>query len=308
MLRSALTIALLAAVTAGCGGQQDKPRQRAAPTASGFVASGTGKLVGIGGGRSLYLVCEGAGSPTVVLEAGLGGGSEAWSAVQPQLARSTRTCSYDRAGLGSSLAIRGVHDAADEVADLERLLEHAQIAPPYVLVGHSYGGLLVRLFANAHRTQTAGVVLVDAVGRNQEQRLQAIWRARAPRQLRRLPKAVEDGVDIAAGHALGAQLTTLGDVPLAVVTHGRPEAGPSPLPRSVRGPAERLWSTMQDELAALSDDHVHVVARRAGHVVQDDQPDVVIRAVRAVTLAARTGARLAPCRRLFPGTATRCRG
>jgi hypothetical protein len=71
------------------------------------------------------------------LEAGFGGNNTSWGAVQPPLGRTTRTCAYDRAGLGSSLAIPGVHDAGDEIDDLHRLLAHARIPPPYVLVGHS---------------------------------------------------------------------------------------------------------------------------------------------------------------------------
>src|SRR4029077_14893887 len=107
----------------------------------------------------------------VVLEAGFGGNSGNWSAVQRTLGRTTRTCAYDRAGLGNSLAMPGVHDAGDEIADLQRLLDHAHLAPPYVLVGHSYGGLLVRLFAHAHPHQTAGGGLVDSMGRGPDRRV-----------------------------------------------------------------------------------------------------------------------------------------
>ena len=132
-------------------------------------------MVDIGGGRSLYLKCVGSGSPTVILEAGFSGTTNNWSAVQPQLGRTTRTCSYDRAGLGNSLAIPGVHDAGDEIADLERLLLHAGMSPPYVLVGHSYGGLLVRMFARTHQRDTAGLVLVDSMGADQTRRQLAVW-------------------------------------------------------------------------------------------------------------------------------------
>jgi len=134
------------------------------------VVTGSGRLVDIGGGRSLYLECVGSGSPTVVLEAGFGGSGRDWAEVQPQLVATTRTCVYDRAGLGNSLPISVVHDASDEITDLQRLLGRAQIAPPYVMVGHSYGGLLVRLFAQAHPDETVGVVLVDSIGPNQTRR------------------------------------------------------------------------------------------------------------------------------------------
>ncbi|MGZ4279445.1 MAG: alpha/beta fold hydrolase [Solirubrobacteraceae bacterium] len=314
MGRQLLALVLVCAVTAGCGGHGRTGSQSATAPRTAPVIVGPGRLVAIGGGRSLFLNCVGSGGPTVVLEAGYGGNSLNWSAVQPRLGETTRTCAYDRAGLGNSLPIPGVHDAGDEIADLQALLEHAHIPPPYVLVGHSYGGLLVRLFAKAHPAETAGVVLVEAMGRNQDRRLLPIWRAQPARVRRALPEpgvpAVEDGVDLPAGEALAARIRTLGDTPLAVITRGRPDDDGPPLPPSVRRPVDRLWTTMQDELAALSSDHVHVVALRAGHFVQRDlngQPDVVIRAVDAVVRAARAHQRLPACRPLFRGLAVRCR-
>jgi pimeloyl-ACP methyl ester carboxylesterase len=303
------TVLLASVLVAGCGGQQAAK----APPKPKIVVNG-GSLVDIGGGRSLYLNCVGSGSPTVLLEAGFGGTTNNWSAVQPQLARTTRVCSYDRAGLGNSLPIPGVHDAADEIADLQRLLGHARIAPPYVLVGHSYGGLLARLFAHAHPGDTAGVVLVDAMGRDQDRTFAAAWR-RAPARIKLLaPKpdfpAIENGVNLRASEALDARVRTLGDTPLAVITRGQAEDQGASLPAPVRRATERLWTTMQDELAAMSTDHVHVVALRSGHFVQgyaDGQPAVVVRAVRAVTEAARTGGRLPECPRVFTGPGVRCR-
>jgi Alpha/beta hydrolase family len=290
----ALVIAAATAAAVACGGQRP-PARHGNP-----VLAGPGRLVAIGGGRSLYLNCTGAGRPTVVLEAGFGGNSTNWSAVQPPLSRTTRTCAYDRAGLGNSLPMPGVHDAADEIGDLQRLLTAARVPRPYVLVGHSYGGLLVRLFAHAHARETVGVVLVDAMGRDQDRRA---------RQVRRAPTlpAVEDGVNLRASERLDANVHTLGDAPLVVITHG--QADPM-LPARVRGPIERLWTRMQDELAALSGDRVHVVATRSGHFVQsyaDGQPAVVVRAVRAVVDAARRHEPLPACRALFAGPGVACR-
>jgi pimeloyl-ACP methyl ester carboxylesterase len=144
----AVSVLLASAVAVGCGGHEQKGQRR--PTAStprlAPVTAGAGRLVGIGGGRSLFLHCVGSGSPTVVLEAGFGADAFAWRDVQPQLGRTTRTCAYDRAGTGNSVAPPGVRDASDEIADLRQLLTRARIDPPYVLVGHSYGGVLARVF------------------------------------------------------------------------------------------------------------------------------------------------------------------
>ncbi len=120
-----------------------------------------GQLVDIGGYR-LHLHCVGTGSPTVLLEAGMGGSSMDWRLVQSELGRTTRVCAYDRAGNGwsdSGLQPRTPRQIADE---LNRLLSNADINGPYVLVGHSLGGKYVRMFAIKHPDKVAGMVLVDA--------------------------------------------------------------------------------------------------------------------------------------------------
>jgi pimeloyl-ACP methyl ester carboxylesterase len=275
-----VALILLSVSMAACGGHRTAARHGRSVTGGdpNPVVFG-GRLASIGGGRSLYLKCQGRGSPTVILEAGVGAGSEDWSDVQPRLARATRTCAYDRAGLGNSLPVLGapfpgVHDASDDVSDLERLLDHAAITSPYVLVGRSYGGLLVRLFAHARPHRTAGMVLVDT-------------------------------------EALDAKLGGLGNTPLVIITPGRPiDSGP-PVPASVQRLVERRWATMQDELAGLSSDHLHVIALRSGHVVQpslNGQPDdVVIAAVLAVLNAARTRTPLPPCPTVFHRPGMQCR-
>lgn len=113
------------------------------------------------GGRSLFLECHGSGSPTVVMDAGLGNTHSTWSAVAPKISALARTCTYDRANLGSSDPAPKPRSSADVVADLRALLKAASIAAPYVLVGHSFGGLNMRLFAAAHPDEVVGLVLVD---------------------------------------------------------------------------------------------------------------------------------------------------
>src|SRR5215216_812214 len=116
------------------------------------------------GGRALFISCTGTGSPTVVLEAGSGNGADTWAGVQPEVARFTRVCSYDRAGLGrSDPAPSGVRTVQDSVDDLHALLAAADISGPIVLVGHSVGGLIVRLYASQYPGEVAGAVLVDGM-------------------------------------------------------------------------------------------------------------------------------------------------
>jgi pimeloyl-ACP methyl ester carboxylesterase len=125
-----------------------------------------GQLIDIGGYR-LHLYCVGdstAGSPTVILEAGLGGVSPTWALIQPEVAKVTRVCAYDRAGLGwSDPAPPGTRRDGHQVADeLHILLEKADIPGPYVLVGHSFGGLYALYFSHRYSKDAAGVVLLDS--------------------------------------------------------------------------------------------------------------------------------------------------
>jgi pimeloyl-ACP methyl ester carboxylesterase len=306
-------VLFFSALAVGCGGHAPRRAATVGGTTRRAVGAivGPGRLVAVGGGRELYLNCVGSGSPTLVLEAGFPGDSTTWRDVQPRLGQTTRTCAYDRAGLGNSPPMRGVHDARDEIADLQRVLRAAAIPPPYVLVGHSYGGMLARLFAAEHPQETTGVVLVDARGNDATRRQLALWpKSQAPAARRVVFKSVQQGVDLAAGEALASHVRTLGDRPLAVVTAGR-HAGEwwkyvhPPVARAL----DRLWTRLQDELAALSSDHLHIVARRSDHFVQlrDGQPSVVIRAVEAVVRAVRGHTHLPPCRQLFTGADVRCR-
>jgi pimeloyl-ACP methyl ester carboxylesterase len=119
-----------------------------------------GRLVTVGRHRLHYL-CEGAGSPAVILEAGIAASSLTWSRVQPAVARETRVCSYDRAGLAWSEGTPSARSIDALVSELRVLLTHAAVPPPYVLVAHSFGALIIRAFARAHPADVAGVVFVD---------------------------------------------------------------------------------------------------------------------------------------------------
>ena len=120
-----------------------------------------GQLVDVGGHR-LHLHCTGSGSPTVVLEPGQGGASSDLGWVAPAVARDSRVCVYDRAGRGWSDAAGGPQDAVQIAADLHTLLERAKVPGPYVLAGHSFGGLYVQTFAAHYPDRVAGLVLLDS--------------------------------------------------------------------------------------------------------------------------------------------------
>ena len=139
------------------------------------------RLVEIEPGRALNLVCLGAGSPTVVFDIGVGDPAGDWALVQPRIAARTRTCSYDRAGIGFSRADVGGGSSAEIVADLKRLLTVAGIEPPYVLVGQSYGGMNMRLYYYTHPEDVSGIVLVEPSHEDQNEG----FRMLSPRALTR---------------------------------------------------------------------------------------------------------------------------
>lgn len=121
-----------------------------------------GKLVDVGGYR-LHISCTGTGSPTVIIDAGWGDWSTMWAWVQPEVAKTTQVCTYDRAGYGWSEPGPLPRNAAQFAEELHTLLQQAAIPGPYVLVGHSLGGLPVRVFTHEHPTEVAGVVLVESM-------------------------------------------------------------------------------------------------------------------------------------------------
>jgi pimeloyl-ACP methyl ester carboxylesterase len=161
-MRNAAIVFVLAALLA----PRTTASAQSTTTVSGSTPDSTrpvppGRLVDLGGYR-LHLYCTGQGTPTVVLSAGAGDFATDWALVQPEIAKRTRVCSYDRSGEAWSERGPAPRSIDQEVYDLHRLLVAAGERGPYVLAGQSLGGMVVRLFAQRYRTETAGLVLVDA--------------------------------------------------------------------------------------------------------------------------------------------------
>ena len=150
MIAGLLALAVIGAVYQAVATEID---QRAYPP--------PGEMVVVGGHR-LHIDCVGQGSPTVILESGLGTMSVDWANVQPEVAKTTRVCAYDRAGAGWSEPGPEPRDPRQIVHELHTLLDNAGIDGPYVFVGHSFGGLYVRMYADQYPQQVKGMVLVDA--------------------------------------------------------------------------------------------------------------------------------------------------
>jgi pimeloyl-ACP methyl ester carboxylesterase len=233
------------------------------------------------GGRSLYLECVGGGvGPTVVMEAGSGGDHTVWGEVVDGIRAGHRVCAYDRANAGDSDPVGGVRSSMDVVADLHALLEQAAIAPPYLLVGHSMGGISTRLFASTYADEVAGVVLVDATPTTFLVDACAIVDATQCATFRSdfLPEH-NDGIDIAESSALIAGAGPLKAMPVVVLTaddHGHDRFRPE-----IRQAFETMWLTRQREIAD-SVDGGRLVAVASGHNIQTLHPEMVIDAISGV--------------------------
>ena len=271
-------------------------------------------LVEINGGRRLWLECRGTGGPTVVLEAGAGNDADSWDtvglspgqtreAVLPAVARFARVCAYDRPGTVGEADQRSRSDpapmprtAADIVADLHALLVAAKVPGPYVLVGHSFGGLTSRLYATTYPDEVVGLVLVDAA---HEDWYQAVRAALSPEQRAEYDRLAAEGPPELADDPNHERLDTdasalemrdaaaaspLRPMPLAVVTHGRPWDWPAGYPANE---LETTWRTLQERLAGLTPDARLVVAEGSGHFIPGDRPDAIVDAVREVVDAVR---------------------
>jgi len=245
----------------------------------------TGERVDIGG-RALVLSCTGTGSPTVVLEAGAGNTAATWAGVQPEIARFTRVCSYDRAGLGQSdpapAGVRTVQDSAD---DLHALLAAADISGPIVLAGHSLGGLIVRLYASQHPNDVAGLVLVDGMPPDLPAAGLALLPALERRDtftiMRGLHPQDPEHLDIIASGVwvMAHPLAPVPTVVLAAGFHGAPGAPPD-------AAFEVLWQELQQEQARVLNARI-VSVPESDHFLQQDRPELVIEAIRQVIEAMR---------------------
>lgn len=228
------------------------------------------------GGYRLYLRCTGKGSPTVVMDASAGDDSSTWADVEPSLARVTRVCVYDRAGLGRSESGPVPRTSQTMVDDLTTLLRVAAVPGPYVLVGHSIAGFNVQLLAREDGGDTVvGVVLIDATPPDFIDVLDSFGVPIPPPE-----DAVEnpEGMDFRAS---AAQVQTAGPVPpvpLVVLTHGTP---------GNLGPLEEPWQELQTAQSQLSPTGRLIVARESGHYIQNDQPRLVVRAIVQVVALAR---------------------
>ncbi|MEW6401839.1 MAG: alpha/beta hydrolase [Chloroflexota bacterium] len=234
------------------------------------------------GNRELFYSYSGSGEATVVFEPGLGDTSEIWAKVQPVVSQFTCTISYDRAGMRQSDPAPAPRTCQDMVDDLTMILKCARIAPPYVLVGHSFGGLLIRLFASQHPEDVMGMVLVDATHEDRtagfEKFLSDELIARNRAYLADPSKNSEFVDRIPSEQQVRAARRQF-SFPLVVLTRGLPDEPDAVWPSA---DLQRVETELQREFLQLSSKSSQVIAEKSGHYIQHDQPELVIEAVRKV--------------------------
>ena len=271
-----------------------------------------GELVVVGE-RQMHLLCQGQGSPAVILESGMPGTSLGWVSVIDDIASFARVCAYDRAGYGWSEAGPKPRTVNHITGELRELLRTAGVDPPYVLAGHSFGGLIVQHYASRFPDEVAGMVLVDSSHPNLARRSGRLdRRGRVAFRLKLLaPLGIARLIiDVPSGNpesrpssmramekellattrsfwAMASEMEGLRES-LNQAAENRPRLGRKPLVVLTQGQRRmEFWHAMQEELAKLSESSEWQVVNGAGHFIHQDEPDIVVNAVRRVVESAR---------------------
>jgi pimeloyl-ACP methyl ester carboxylesterase len=229
------------------------------------------------GGHKLNLLMAGSGGPTVILEGGFGTGIASWTTVHGEIAKFTRVVAYDRAGLGQSEPGPKPRTAMQFARELHTALQNAGIKPPYVLVGHSMGGITVRVFADMYPQEVAGLVLVDPSQEAFNDWLKthpSSVMKEAEAQIKDAPEGIRaeaEGVDASYEQARKAKVPA--KIPVIVLSATRTPAG-------VEAAASAVWLVQHKEWVKKVPGAKLVPAEKSGHMIQLEQPDLVIEAVR----------------------------
>jgi pimeloyl-ACP methyl ester carboxylesterase len=278
----------------------------------------TGQLVDVGG-HQLYLSCVGSGSPTVVLEPGAGGTSAQMGWITPDVAAHTRVCVYDRAGRGWSEPADSPQDGAQIATDLHTLLHRADVPGPYVLAGHSFGGLYVRIFAAHYPDEVAGLVLIDSTASQGPAQSVVPAERSSDEPVGRVPIVAslaarvgvarllaqgnwgelppDDRAEIRTSNAQAGWLRSTVDEYLRGGASAREAASlrdfaDKPLFVLTAGEHPASWMAAQEKMLALSTDSVQEIVPGASHtdvLIDEDYAATTTRAVLAVVESVRDG-------------------
>ena len=264
------------------------------------------KMVDIGS-HSLHIRCIGRGEPVVVIDTGIGDLAEKWHGVQDQLAQDSRVCTYDRAGYGQSEPGPTPRHSQRVASELKLLLEKAGVEGPYVLVGHSLGGLNLQVFASQYPALVAGLVLIDpppldfitgkafpdlyqmaaqqgpelsAAAEHARQSADAEERAKAS-YLEAVASEHQMFTTETAEQVVA--IASFGDMPLIVMAAGKP----NPAFGDAAEAFQAFWIEQSRALAAKSANGRFILVEESGHHLEEDAPDAIFRAVREMVAQIR---------------------
>lgn len=284
-MKTAITAALLAgtiAMTATACGDSRKPSASAAPSPSttattapavGRPTTDVDEMVRIDNGQ-MHIRCTGAGDTTVVLIAGWDAGDGSWDAIEPTVSQQARICSYAKFGTGSSDAASTTQTFATQADDVHALLVAIDEPGPYVILGHSFGGSIAVTFASKHPDEVTGLILLDASPTTWPTTVCTVPSYAPACDLMHDPGANAERLDVFRAFDEVAGITTLGDLPMTVMTGAhRDSAGltPEELAR-----LDSLWADGQRHWSSLSSASSIVTVERTGHHIEVDQPQYVV--------------------------------
>lgn len=239
----------------------------------------------------VQLATAGAGRYTVIFESGFGTDLRAWRRVAPEIAKTARVLAYSRAGHGKSDPRPEPRTIGQNTAELEQLLAAAKLAPPYILVGHSYGALLMRSFAARHPEQVAGMVLVDPSDERFNPALRKLDAARAAEDDRQfaaiVPPKFQPELKLLQPVLDSGSLPLAGklpDVPVVVLTSV--QQADKPMFFLETAPAVAIKRDLHADFLRPFRDGSQVVTAKSGHNIQLEEPELVIAAVNKVIASA----------------------
>lgn len=243
------------------------------------------------GEYKLFMMQAGHGKPPVVLEAGAGDDSTTWQGIFQELARFTQVIAYDRAGLGQSEPASRPRTALQLTDDLHKLLQATRLEMPCILVAHSLGALIARLYAQRYPQEIVGLVLIDGPHPEQGHRFVTALTAAGYEQHELVrpilamaagvaPEDHPEGLDFARSLAQVDPTQTFGKLPLVVIASGKSHAEEMPyLPLQAAYAFDRTWQEMQKDLTNLSAKGEFVKAEKSAHYVHWDEPELVVEAI-----------------------------
>lgn len=240
-------------------------------------------------GHKLFCRITGSGKPVVIFENGLGDSCEIWHLVEPKVAEFAQTVVYDRAGVGRSNRATTPRTLTTIVNDLEILLTQLRLESPCLLVGHSLGGLIVRLYAANHPESVAGIVLVDAPHEQQTEAARKMLSQQAWNLISGFWLHNPEGIDLAAEMERVGAISTDPDMALTVLSATVVQSPPFELQKEIAAEiahiSTKLFPSFQVQLAETSSRSQLVRVEDAGHYIHLQRPDVIVTAIRTMCKA-----------------------